>query len=180
MVFVPAVSAFLPAAQALLSAGAGARLLIKYNGEGLLSLKATNDVQVRSALWKRLELCSLLTPHAPAVRQTLTFRTKQKDDLKHLDKLSLHALTAATSAAPAPLALAAAPQRAPKAAAGSGAARRKLAAQARAAAGKGREGARTQARRQAREEKVAARQARRRERKEERALAADSQQQQPQ
>ena len=105
--------------------------------------------------------------------QTLTYRTKQKDDLKHMDKLSLHVLTACTGAAAAPAAGAGAGAGATarKAAPGSGAQRKRAAAEARLAAGKSAVGARTLARQQAKAQREAQRRSRRQERREERLLA---------
>lgn len=47
MVFVPSVTDFLASAQALHSPAS--RLLIKYNGSGVLSLKVTDNKEVRVA-----------------------------------------------------------------------------------------------------------------------------------
>jgi hypothetical protein len=209
MVFVPGVTGFLSSAQALVTSSPTTRLLIKYSGSGALSLKVTDNKQVRprplcppsvSPSCRPSLLCclcfsSLLTPHKTVrPRQTLTYRTKQRDDLKHMDRLSLHVLTAATaegragaaaggsggggsgSAAAAAAAAAAAPpaRAARKAAPGSGAQRKKLATAARLAEGKGGVGARTLARREAKAQREAQRRSRRQERREVRLLAGGS------
>jgi hypothetical protein len=106
--------------------------------------------------------------------QTYTYRTREREDLKHMDKASLHFLQAATASSSGGGASAAsggkcAAKRA--AAAGSGAQRRKRAIGERLAAGKGKVGARTLARKKAKEDKADVKRARRRERKEVRLLA---------
>ena len=116
--------------------------------------------------------------------QTLTYRTKQKDDLKHMDKLSLHVLTAATAEGEAGAAgsssgssssssgsSSSSSRVASKAVRGSGAQRKKLATAARLAEGKSGVGARTLARRQAKAQREAQRRSRRQERREVRLLA---------
>lgn len=183
------------------------RLLIKYS-LGNLKLKLTDDVNVSGTFlysWPpaprhplpaySLLLCPL-TPIQPSVHflllapgvcfffffffKTITYSSKQRDDLKHMDKLSLLVLTDAVAAlAPgsaAAVGVAASDSGAGKGSRGGGGsmsgAQSRKAKRSRWAAGEDEEGyARHLARKKAKEEKEEERRERRRVRREERQLA---------